>query len=281
MPVFLARGGTVRLQPPALQGVEEVPPGFVRVSLPSSDGAGTVSFLAARLEVTHAEYWEFLQDPRTRAEADAHRTGDLRFVPRGPDGPISPPDQPAQFPERPVTNVSLFDLAGYPTPPAGETDPLGDQRERARRVAATGVLEPDVVRRTSPDGSVEVFALRFTLPSEAEWAAMAGAADGRAYVFGDGFDWGCFKGACSRRTLASPLFPDDESVLGVRDLTGSVAEWTATWYEAQSRFVVRGGSYNLKEPAAYRVAARVLEEPRTASLRLGFRVVVRTTESVR
>jgi formylglycine-generating enzyme required for sulfatase activity len=114
---------------------------------------------------------------------------------------------------------------------------------------------------------------------------MAGAADGRVYVFGDGFDWGCFKGARSRRMNPAPepvgLFPDDESVFGVRDLAGSVAEWTATWDGPRSRFAVRGGSYNSSEASSCRLAFRAFEEPKAAPPTVGFRVIVRTTDSVR
>jgi formylglycine-generating enzyme required for sulfatase activity/predicted Ser/Thr protein kinase len=328
-PVRLPRSGTVRLEPEPMRAPGEVPPGFVAVSGGPVGDVEVRPFLAARLEVTFAEYWEFLADRRTREEIArrlpedeaARRPADWRYVPRDADGPLSRPApgplpdgrfEPVQNAERPVAFVSLYDLVGYPEPPLGETEPLDGQvadvaqalaesrtvgwgylawrtersRANVRLAAQSGAPALDVVRHRRPDGTIEARALRFTLPTEEEWARMAGAGDGRAFVFGDEPDWGYFKGAFSRRTNPVPepvgLFPDDESVFGVRDLTGSAEEWTSTWDGSRGAFVVRGGSWATEVPADGGLAARLFVRPQAAPARVGFRVIVRAEpESVR
>ncbi len=332
LPVAVPRLTEVRLDVPEPPWPEEIPPGFVHVSAgPAHAGPDAPivgPFLAARLELTFAEYWEFLDDPRTREEiarrqeapAEPGASPPWRFVPRDAEGPLTLPlggrgpreagFEPLLNPSRPLAGVSLHDLVGHLEPPRGEATPLDSQvaalasdllasrtsgwcylawrtersRERARRVAATGVPEADVARGVGPDGRPQVRALRFSLPTEAEWLRLAGAGDGRAYAFGDEADWGLFKGDRSRRTNATAepvgLFPDDESPFGVRDVTGSVAEWTATWIESSSTFAVRGGSWQTPSLERCRLSARSSEQPSSAPPAVGLRLIVRTQEVV-
>ncbi len=317
LPFELARQGALRLAPGRLPLTGEVPRGYVEVaSGPASPAAPAVvgRFLARRLELTFADYWEFLNDPRTLREIQATRAQGWRFVPRGADGPLSLPGADGRFepvanPSRPVAHVSLYDLAGYPEPPAGETEPLDGQiaalaealalsrtvgwgylawrtersHARARESLSDPALELEDVTRSGPERTPE--ALLFTLPSALEWQRMAGGGQSRTLPFGDELDWAYLKGGRSRRTnpIAEPvgLFPDDESVFGVRDLAGSVAEWTATWNEKGKTFEARGGSWALTDPALFRIAAPRAERPRLTSPTLGVRLIVRETESVR
>jgi|GEM_PF-3486855 len=317
LPFELAWQGALRLSPGRLSQAGEVPPGFVEVPAgPASAGVpATVGrFLARRLELTFADYWEFLNDPRTLREIQATRESGWRFVPRGADGPLSLPGTDGRFeavanPSRPVAHVSLYDLVGYPEPPAGESEPLDGQiaalaealalsrtvgwgylawrtersRERARATLADPSLEPEDVARSGPERLPQ--ALLFTLPSASEWQRMAVGGQSRTLPFGDELDWAYLKGGRSRRTnpIAEPvgLFPDDESVFGLRDLAGSVAEWTATWNEKGKTFEVRGGSWAFTDAAQFRIAAPRAERPRLTAPTLGVRVIVRETESVR
>jgi formylglycine-generating enzyme required for sulfatase activity len=113
---------------------------------------------------------------------------------------------------------------------------------------------------------------------------MARGGDDRRFVYGDEREWSCFKGTRSRRTNALPepvgLFADDESPFGVRDLTGSMAEWTGDWKEVGGRFWAKGHSWGSQTPEDDRIASRHALEPSTASPVVGFRLVVRATEPV-
>jgi len=208
-------------------------------------------------------------------------------------------------PEHPLSHVSLYDLAGYLVPPEGELEPhdyqiqelaealqdsrtvgwgyLGWRTERSRRraaqAAAGGVLLPDVAVVRGPQGKRGFRALRFTLPTEAEWERMARGGDRRRFVYGDVREWTHFKGARSRRQHPAPeavgLFPEDESVFGVRDLTGSVAEWTADWVEEGGVFRVKGSSWGSQVPEDDRIGAGRTLSPGAIAPAGGVRLVVR------
>ncbi len=289
-----------------------IPPGFVLVS-------GENPFLASRYEVTYADYWEFLNDSRTLGAIQAHAGVALRFVPRSAgrfprpeDGALSPRlnnrYRPMDNPEHPVSHLNFYDLVGYLAPPEGEDEPRDDQynalaralersetvdwgylrwrtersRERARLVAKTGELLPDVVMVRTIEGKLEPRAMRFTLPTEAEWVRMARGADRRVYVYGDEREWLYFKGVRSRPYYPAPeavgLFPNDESVFGVRDLTGSVSEWTADWQEAGGVFRVKGHAWGSQASDDDRIDGYGVLAPDVVSSTVGIRLVVRALE---
>jgi formylglycine-generating enzyme required for sulfatase activity len=282
--------------------------------VPSTLTVATREFLAARFEVTCAEYWEFLEDPRTSEEIEAH--GRMRFVPRfqglalarpAPDAPgrFEPPDAP----EHPVAHLSLYDLVGYPPAADGEPEPTDEvireivdalersdtigwgylrwrterSRERARRAAEGSPVEPDVALVRESGGAVRPRALRFTLPTEAEWVRMARGGGGRRFVYGDEREWLCFKGVRSRPTHPAPepigLFPEDESVFGVRDLTGSVSEWTSGFHAERRVFWVKGHSWGSRVHGDDRIEARQAARPAEERSTTGIRLVVRVLES--
>jgi formylglycine-generating enzyme required for sulfatase activity len=311
LPCEVVRAQEVRLAPGRLPSAGALPGGFVAVVASEApvDMAPAEPLLVERLEVTFAQWWEFLDDPRTRAEIERMRPQEWRFVPRTKDGPLSRagPDgrfEPVGNPSRPVAHVSLYDLVGYPEPPEGESEPLDYQvaeladalarnetigwgylawrNARSRERAAARARDP---RAESADVALDAAgvprALRFSLPTAAEWEQAADGRQTRRYPFGDEFDWAYVKGGRSRRTNPVPepvgLFPDDESPYGVRDLAGSLAEWTATWNEKGKTFDVRGGSWDLTDPAAFALTTPRTALPRLTSPTLGVRVVVRLT----
>ena len=213
-------------------------------------------------------------------------------------------------PEHPAAHISLYDLTGYLVPPAGEEEPHDYQyedlaealrnsgtvgwgylawrtqrsRQRAEAAARGEPVEPDVAVIRGPDGTRRYCALRFTLPTQPEWERMARGGDGRAFVYGDEREWPAFKGVRSRPYNPAPeavgLFPDDESLYGVRDLTGSVAEWTADW-DAEGRvFWVKGSAWSSPQPDDDRIAARGSLAPTRISSTVGVRLIVRVLEPV-
>ncbi len=272
-------------------------------------------FRAERFEVTYDAYWAFLNDPRTIKEIETHKEAGLRFVPRY-EGRALPPKSgkgafwpPMDNPEHPAMYLSLFDFVGYPSADRPREEQLGElvkalrrsetlgwgylrwRTERSRRraeaaaKAQTDKPEADVVMSVDPDGTRRYAAMRFTLPTVLEWERMARGGDTRRFVYGDEREWLCFKGTRSRAQYPRPepvgLFLDDESVFGVRDLTGSVSEWTADWTPRRGEYRVKGSAWGAAETGLDPVDAQQTLPPEAVSSTVGFRVIVRTVEPVR
>ena len=127
--------------------------------------------------------------------------------------------------------------------------------------------------------------MRFTLPTQAEWERMARGGDDRIFVYGDEREWTHFKGVRSRPHHPAPeavgLFPEDESVFGVRDLTGSAAEWTADWVEEGDVFWVKGHAWGSQTAEDDRIAARRAVSPGPVTHTVGVRLVVRVLDEAR
>jgi formylglycine-generating enzyme required for sulfatase activity len=99
------------------------------------------------------------------------------------------------------------------------------------------------------------------LPSVAQWARAAYAAEARAYPWGS--EWlaencDCLNGQESEGTPEQiGQFEADRSVFGVRDMAGGVSEWTSTAQAGQqaaeqlptfgTQMLIRGGNFNAAE----------------------------------
>jgi len=120
----------------------------------------------------------------------------------------------------------------------------------------------------------------YGLPGEDAWEKAARGVDGRFHPWGDHFDWTFVKGGLSRSEPAQPepvgAFSTDESPYGVRDLLGTIREWTQTWHDerAGSR-VVRGGAWSLIAPRHFRCATRFGYTASSRSSVVGFRLFSR------
>jgi formylglycine-generating enzyme required for sulfatase activity len=109
------------------------------------------------------------------------------------------------------------------------------------------------------------------LPSAMEWEKSAGGPKGRVYPWGSKLPkkkpHPFFSGIIKRRV---GLNRKDVSFYGVRDLAGSVWEWTADRVEGKS--VVRGGLWNLHLDYEYsKTYERNLIHPDRRFIFLGFR----------
>jgi hypothetical protein len=194
------------------------PEGFVRV-VPTK----FAPFWMQDREATCAEYLEFLNDPAGPAQASGP-AGAPRFVPRGRssngqhwkrglDGLYALGD--GFKADWPVLGVSFEDATYY----------AAWRTARDRPLAGRGA---------------------FGLPVLEEWLE-AGGRDQRYWVWGNRMRPKWAK-TCFARPRAYPepglRFPRDESVLGVLDMAGSVAEWCDDWYDAAKiHRRVAGGSW--------------------------------------
>lgn len=120
------------------------------------------------------------------------------------------------------------------------------------------------------------------LPTEDEWEIAAGAGDGRDYPWGNNF----YVDRCNIGDYPIKVgsYHDGESPWGLQDMSGNVAEWTATVYETDPRDgklfdgrfgqpIIRGGSWD-DESKGCRVSARdVHRSPYYRSTTVGFRCV--------
>ena len=123
------------------------------------------------------------------------------------------------------------------------------------------------------------------LPSEAEWEKVARGTDARRYPWGNHWEE-------QRSNFGTPqltpvhMYPDGESVFGVRDLLGNAWEWVYDWYSKdayrtnitqtlqspqEGKFrVIRGGSH-ADPPGVISTFTRGYRLPSLPSAALGFR----------
>jgi serine/threonine-protein kinase len=197
---------------------------------------------AGRFPVTLGEYCEFLSDefrePRPDLREHLPAFGTEQYVERGPDGLFHP---------LPRLGPLLPAIALLPVP-------------------ATTAYCAWLSRRLGKP---------VRLLQELEWERCARGADGRAYPWGNGFDWALTKGGLSRPGEPGPepvgAFPHDVSPFGVRDLAGGVRELCAGWYRPEYR-PLRGGSWIITTPLVFRADFRTSRREGTRTTDAGFRV---------
>jgi len=136
------------------------------------------------------------------------------------------------------------------------------------------------------DGEIETLdleseTLTVRLPTDEEWVAAAGGAEGERYPWGP--KW--HESRANTReggvgdTSPVGMYPSGQSLSGVWDLGGNVWEWMASWYDEEQRHrALRGGSwYDFQWNA--RVSERDGLDPDLSRDFGGFRVVASPASS--
>lgn len=264
VPITIAPGATLATMIDLLpQG--SAPTGFVFVPAgpfavagdaqaqePAPAGIADVdAFFIARRELTNAEWNEFLADPDTQRRMDEAEQS--IYLPREPGGLI--PKENLGGPSTPVMGISWNDARDYVA---------------WRNAQAEAAGEPWV----------------YDLPSELEWEKAARGVDGRAFPWGDRFD---FELTIGLHTKSVNLFdapggyePRDESPYGVQDLGGLRTEWTRDAYVLDPRapplYRRRGGAWSNSREIDFRAASRHFAEAASSTGISGVRLVARPRE---
>ena len=266
VPFELARGERERLDV-KLYTAQEIGEGFVHVPAGGCILGGDPAALAGeplrqvdlpdffiqRLEVSFAEYFAFLADlelsdperARARAPRELGRAGAPALWVLDARGWIQPRLPPGLDLDHPVVGISHADARAF------------------------------CGWRTEVEGEGRFV---FDLPSEEEWEKAGRGADGRAFPWGDAFEW-TFARLGSSARIARPLpggaYRTDESVYGALDLVGNVREWCRGEDRSPLK-PLRGGSWGLSVEPDARLASRAnRREEDFVDTGTGFRVVKR------
>jgi formylglycine-generating enzyme required for sulfatase activity len=112
------------------------------------------------------------------------------------------------------------------------------------------------------------------LCTELEWEKACKGPQSARFPYGDAFDPNACnterKGGDDREISGAGMFPLCVSGYGVRDLSGNVAEWTATPFAGHADRTQKGGSFDRPDYAA-RCSARRSGAPATKAPEVGFR----------
>ena len=261
-PLLVGHGAEARTvlellpQGSAPEGFEHVPAGPFRRGgdplAPESAAAESVelpAYFIARYELTRREWNEFLSDPGIQERMAS--SGATIYLPRERKGLM--PEANLGGSDTPVMGVSWNDARDYVA---------------WRNARAEDWDEPWV----------------FDLPSEDEWEKAARGADGRAYPWGERFDFdlvvGFYRESFNLYNVPAGFELRDESPYGVGDLGGLRREWTRTPFDnpdpkAPPVYRTRGGAWWNPQPQLFRSAARYLVEASYTGGDTGLRLVAR------
>src|SRR5690606_32760634 len=240
-------------------------------------------FLMARHEVTIAEWFEFLNAPDVRSRMRTEAASD---VDESDIGSVTPRSEAARaLLPSPGGRVLLV-------PKSDKTGGLLARYEDGRWVW-TYSAPPDWPIFGVSLAAAHEYAhwltersggrFRFRIPSDLEWEKAARGVDGRPFVWGEYLHFGFCRSSVGQagpdhddRYTPCPVgaYPTDESVWGVRDLAGSVEEWTADRVGIGDLFwSARGGDWYTWNDYTFRAANRNGYPPLGTATNRGVRLV--------
>lgn len=239
---------------------EYVPPGpFLAGGDPRAEGSEPRvireldGFFIQRHELTMREWIAFLEDLRTR--------GLLCLDSERPDGFLNrgwPAGMPLHMPRENVHVPPGFDLDAL----SRGAVPYFEPERAVHNISFTDALH--YVRWRNERAGLDGDRWTYSLPTGDQWEKAARGADGRAFAWGDVFDWRLCRGGHTRHHvpfveaehMVPGTFPTDRSPFGVLDMTGNVREFCLEQDETSLRHLVRGGEESFYEPDQFRLAAR-------------------------
>ena len=118
----------------------------------------------------------------------------------------------------------------------------------------------------------------FRLPEDHEWEKAARGVDGRYFPWGNYFDYRYCAMAYSKKEKSNKpekigSFPMDESVYGVMDMSGNVAEWCNTFFDEERNIRInRGSAWSYVDENYARCAGKNGHSPSDVADFRGFRV---------
>ena len=109
------------------------------------------------------------------------------------------------------------------------------------------------------------------LPREEEWEYAARGDGRRLFPWGDRWDPGRLRwgGDASQGPMPIRTYPEAATPLGIHDMAGNVWEWTQT--RLAEGAVLKGGSWLERNPANFRAAGRIVDDPDIGHTDYGFR----------
>lgn len=214
-------------------------------------------FFLARKELTNAEWYAFVNDPRTLERIAAAKPGEHLYLPQ--DDRVMAKSAPsgvgfawdvytATSAESPVLGLSWHDVRDYLT----WRNELAESRGEA---------------------------WRYDLPTEVQWEKAARGVDARSFPWGDRFDPALVVCLVHKEgyLLDAPggFEPRDESPYGLLDMAGSREEWLRDVVEGSSppRCRKRGGHWSSSVEALFRSASRGETSPDRFASSQGVRLV--------
>jgi len=264
---------------------EDVPDGFVFVpsgTVPTGRDAqafqpyrwGTTdveSFFMARHEVTVAEWLDFLNHDEIRGRVD-------------PEGMFEPVTAPVRKRLAAGTKLQVvrknrrgLSLSRHPSTGRWYRPPDQTMQNDWPVMGISWLAAWEYAEWRNREAERRGERWRFRLPSGHEWERAARGVDRRQFVWGDYFvrSFCCSQGGT---ILGLPgavgIYPDGESVFGVRDMVGSVSEHTDDHpTEVPRNRVYRGGSWSDIDEYYYRLATRNSMDPSQLSRAFGIRLV--------
>lgn len=155
----------------------------------------------------------------------------------------------------------------------GELSPAdGGERDVFLKSPVRGVSYPDALAYT--DYRSRRDHVQYRLPSEVEWETACRGSDGRVFSWGSKPASGVAITNVAATTDWSWQHYQDESPWGAHNMSGSVAEWTASSFDTQQKpgeHTVRGNAWSLP-PAGLACAFRTSATSESTRTTVGFRL---------